>query len=920
MANNKDFKTARATLSGAGDETEGNVSPEASSNCRRLLARAVRMALLTAGAASAAAPSFAQAPPAAAAASDLDEIIVTGSRIRGTQPVGSSVTEMSRENIEMAAPLNTAALLQKLPQVFNLGVSENSRGQAGGSGNITYATSVNLRGLGPYSTLTLLDSHRAVPQGTTGFAVDPSSIPTLALERVEVVADGASAIYGSDAVAGVVNLIPRRNFEGVEVSLRGGQGNDYDEHQLGAIGGLGWSGGHAMLALENSYHSNLNGIDRDYFRGDLTARGGRDFRVVQCNPGNIVVAGVSYAIPAGGITPATAAQLAPGTSNRCDNAQYQDLLPQQERNSAMLTFDQELGERVALFADAFWTRREFENQVGDQAAALTVRNTNPFFTRPPGTTVTSETVNYSFGAQLPSNDTHGFSEAYQGTLGTRVHLGGNWELEALYSYGHDEERSTSQYGIDNAALNAALARTDPATALNPFSTAPNNSAALANLATQLFIAPGDTHFQGWELRADGPLAKMPGGDLRVAVGYEGQLLTSQSGLITGTWAAPVSAITPRVRREVNSAFAELLVPLFGADNARAGLHELTVDLAVRYDDYSDLDSGSTVNPKYGINWAPIESLKFRGTYGESFRAPTFAQIYGNSSALYVQNYSDPTKGGAITQGITLSGGNLALEPETAKSYTFGVDYTPLDELRFGLTYFHIDYQKQITSYLSDLTILNRESQFAGTGIIVRNPDPAFVAALVASKPIRGVLPNPVTLYVDGRTNNLGTTVASGFDFNVDYQLDAGSAGQFGMGLMTTYFTNYDVAITPAADSIDQLNTIYNPLQFKARADLSWHRGGFNGGMFVTWYGAYDNNLANPVQTVDSKTTIDLNLSYTFSAGFAEGLTIGVDALNLLDEDPPFVNIAQSPNGGGGFDPTLNNPVGRIVGLSLRKKW
>src|SRR6185503_20346790 len=112
--------------------------------------------------------AFAQEPEAEPAA-NLDEITVTGSRIRGSEPVGSPVTNVSREDIELSAPLSTASLLQKLPQVFNLGVSENSRGQAGGSGNITYATSVNLRGIGPYSTLTLLDSHRAVPQGTTGF-------------------------------------------------------------------------------------------------------------------------------------------------------------------------------------------------------------------------------------------------------------------------------------------------------------------------------------------------------------------------------------------------------------------------------------------------------------------------------------------------------------------------------------------------------------------------------------------------------------------------------------------------------------------------------------------------------------------------------------------------------------------------------
>jgi len=896
------------------------VNRDTSFSARTNLARAVRLALAVAGATSPIA-AFAQ-EPAAEPAANLDEITVTGSRIRGSQPVGSPVTEVSREDIELSAPLSTTSLLQKLPQVFNLGVSENSRGQSGGSGNITYGSAVNLRGIGPYSTLTLLDSHRAVPQGTTGFAVDPSIVPTLALERVEVVADGASALYGSDAIAGVVNLIPRRNFEGLEVSVRGAQGDEYDEQQLGVIGGLNWESGHGMLAYEHAYHSNLNGTDREYFRGNLTSRGGRDFRPVQCSPGNIVVAGVSYAIPATGVTPATAGQLAPNTTNRCDNAQFQDLLPEQERDSVMGTFNQDLEEgRIELFGDAFWSRRTFHNQVGNQAAALTVRSVNPYFTRPPGTTVTAETVNYSFGDQLPSNDTEGFSEAYQATLGARFEIVGEWELEALFSFGHDQEESISVYGIDNAALNAALARTDPATALNPFSAQPNTAAALQNLATQVFLAPGDTHFRGWELKVDGVIANLPGGELRAAFGFDGQSLSSRSGSITGSRMAPINGITPRVFRDIESVYAEILIPFFGDGNARPGLRELTLDLAVRQDDYSDLDDGKTVNPKYGINWSPIDSLRFRGTYGESFRAPTFSQIYGNSSALFVQNYSDPTRGGAITQGITLSGGNLELEPETAASYTFGVDFNPTPNARFNLTYFHIDYEKQITSYLSDLTILNRESQFAGTGIIVRNPDPAFVANLVATKPIRGVLPIPVTLYVDGRTNNLGTTIAEGFDFGARYGFEAGGAGQFSLGLATTYFTRYDVAITPAADLVEQLNTIYNPLEFKVRGDVTWRLGGFTAALYANHYGPYDNNLANPVQEVDAKTSLDVNLYYNFQGdGFTKGLSVGLDALNVLDEDPPFVNIAQSPNGGGGFDATLNNPVGRILGLSLRKKW
>jgi iron complex outermembrane recepter protein len=884
----------------------------------RLAVRAALAAVAASGWSMSASGQEATPPPAA---DDLDEIIVTGSRIRGAEPVGSTVTTVSRQDIELAAPVSTTALIQRLPQVFNLGVSESSRGQSGGSGNITYGSAINLRGLGPFSTLTLIDGHRAVPQGTTGFGVDASIIPTAALARVEVVADGASALYGSDAVAGVVNLILRRDFEGVEASVRGGSGDAYSERQASLIGGHSWDSGNLMAAYEYSYHSNLNGQDRDFFRGDLTARGGRDFRVAQCNPGNIVVGGVSHAIPAGGVTPATANLLVPGTTNRCDNAQYQDLLPEQERHSFVTTFNHEFNERFRVFADAFWTRREFVNQVGDQNAALTVRNVNPFFVAPPGSTATSVTVNYAFGDQLPSNDTFGFSEAYQASVGTAINVFGDWNMEASYSYGRDTERSTSQYGINNAALTAALARTDPATALNPFSTAPNNAAALQGLANQLFIAPGDTRFQGWEVKFDGPIATLPGGELRAAVGYEGQQLTSVSGLINGTWDAPVRAITPEVKRTVNSAYAELLVPLFGAENARAGLRELTVDLAVRSDNYSDLADGSTVNPKYGIDWAPLDNLKFRGTYGESFRAPTFAQIYGNSSALYVQNYSDPTRGGAITQGVTLSGGNLDLEPETASTWTFGVDLLPTPDLKLNLTYFHIEYEKQITSYLSDLTILNREDQFAGTGIIVRDPDPAFIAQLVATKPIRGVLPNPVTLYVDGRTNNLGTSIVAGYDLMASYDFEVGAAGKFALGLSATYFDTYEVAITPTADRVDQLNTIFNPLRFKARANVTWSKGGMLGAMYVNYLDSYDNNLITPVQTVDGKTTVDLNLSYAFQGqGFSEGLRASLDVVNLFDTEPSFVNIAQSPNGGGGFDPTLNNPVGRVVGLTLTKKW
>jgi iron complex outermembrane receptor protein len=144
-----------------------------------------------------------------------EEIVVTGSRVRGAEPVGSAVTTLGRDEIAGSGQVTVDRMIKELPQNFDLGVSENSRGQSGGNGNIVYGNTVNLRGIGPYATLVLVDGHRVISNSRS---IDPSVLPTLGVERVEVVADGASAIYGSDAVAGVVNIIPRRSLDGVRRS------------------------------------------------------------------------------------------------------------------------------------------------------------------------------------------------------------------------------------------------------------------------------------------------------------------------------------------------------------------------------------------------------------------------------------------------------------------------------------------------------------------------------------------------------------------------------------------------------------------------------------------------------------------------------------------------------------------------------
>src|SRR5690606_17983421 len=291
----------------------------------------------------------------AAAEQELAEVVVTGSRVRGAEPVGSAVISLDRSAIESAGQVSLDRMLKELPQNFDLGVSENSRAQSGGSGNIVYGNTVNLRGIGPYATLILVDGHRVTNNSRS---TDPSILPTMGVERIEVVADGASAIYGSDAVAGVVNLIPRRSLDGVEVYARGAmaEAGDFGETLVGAAWGKVWSRGQLMLAYERVDRDNLSGNDRDFFAADQVPAGGRDYRTTRCTPGTLVIGGTNYALPAGGLTAANAASLSPGTANRCDELTGQDLFPEQTYDSFASTYRFQITPAITFLGDAYYSR------------------------------------------------------------------------------------------------------------------------------------------------------------------------------------------------------------------------------------------------------------------------------------------------------------------------------------------------------------------------------------------------------------------------------------------------------------------------------------------------------------------------------------------------------------------------------------
>ena len=858
------------------------------------------------------------APAEVAAPDQGQEIIVTGTSIRGVAPVGSSIVSVGRAEIEASPSVTTAQLLQETPQVFNFGVSDSSRNGTGGAGNITGGTSINLRGLGPYATLTLVNGHRPVPNGTTAAFVDPSSIPTIALERVEIVPDGASAIYGSDAVAGVANLILRRNVEGVQTQVRYGFGDHYRDFQVSGIAGHKWNTGQVTIAYQHVYRSDVWGRDRDYYKSDLTGRGGTNFTVTQCNPGNIVVGGTSYAIPAGG---ATRTNLVAGTVNRCDNISYQDIIPRQKYDSASLTFDQEITDRLKLFVDAFASERQQRRRTATATQNLTVPNTNAFFVAPAGTNPTTETVQYSFAGDYGSyRVAPSFSKTYQIFGGLNWDLGHKLNLNGYGSYGYNKDQNISVTTINTAALTTALASNSTATAFNPFGTGANGAGVLDAVGNYIVVNPGREKQWDAGVKLDGPLFALPAGDLRFALGAEYLDLNLVAGQSRGRPDA-LTGFRRNLSRNVKSTYAEIAVPIVNEDMNIPGILRLDLDVAGRVEKYSDV--GSTRNPKVGVNWAPFRGLVVRASYGTSFRAPTLAQISSVSGGqIYLQNYSDPTANngaGGIIQGVAISGDSNSLTPEKATTWSVGADYDPsfVPNLRLSLNYFHISYRGQIVGLLSNLNVLSQESIYGG--LVVRNPSAAFLQALVATgNTINGGTAANVLatrLFVDGRQNNLGTTLTDGLDLQLNYTLPTDHIGTFRFGLRGTRYFRFEVAQTPTASLIERLNTIDYPLKLRGRGSLAWSLGGISATTFVNYSNGYLNNQTTPNQRIKSYTTVDANLGYRFSTGFAKGLRLGLEATNLFDRDPPFANIAPTGNGGGGFDPQNASPIGRVIALT-----
>jgi outer membrane receptor protein involved in Fe transport len=842
------------------------------------------------------------------------EVIVAGTHIRGTSIVGSRVQVLDRTDINATGYTAVQDVLKTIPA--NLGGGPSEDFDDGISGNFNRGTGINLRRLGAGATLVLVNGHRQAASGVAGSFVDVSSIPASAVSRIEILTDGASAVYGSDAIGGVVNIVLRDDYEGAETQVRYGVAGDPRERLVSQILGGSWDGGNALFGYQFYDRAALAKSARAYTASEDKSRfGGDDFRLFLSNPGNILnpATGLpAYAIPAGQDGASLrSADLLPGVTNLQGFLDAADTLPQQTMHSAFFSARQRVGDNLTLNADGRFSRREGEQRLLAYPGVIAVPAANPFFVDPFGGSP-MVLVAYNFADDLGPVTGRGQTDTFSGTTDATISFARSWHARLSANYAEEKMQWRGDNLVDFAALSAAVADRDPATAFNPFGDGSHtNPATLDAIRTSQHERTVST-LQNLSLTTDGTLFDLPGGAAKLALGVDYREESLQSS----------DTDFDSLNRSIFAGFAEIAAPLIGAGNARRGVRQLGFSLAARYENYSDF--GSTLNPRIGLNWAPVDSVRIRGNVGTSFKAPSLVDghVTPASAEISIVSLPDPRSATGQSSVLFRQGRNEQLKNETATVWNAGLDFLLPGETvpTLSLTYYDIDFHDRIDDGGppgAPANILLQESQW--TDLIQREPSQSQLDTLCNSAEFDG---NPadcsastIAAIVDVRRRNLGMLRVQGIDLSFARPV-ATEWGALGLGLEGSYVLHYQIAASRQSPLLDIVDTVGNALALHLRGSLSWQRDEWSANMFVNYIGGYKDNVSRPNRTVGSWTTCDLLLAYQAPARtqWLENIELSLSAINLFGKDPPFNNSRY------GYDPANADPIDRTIGVRITKLW
>lgn len=864
---------------------------------------------------------------------------VTGSSIK--RIAGESalpVQVISREEIDKSGVTTAAELVRTIsannaPLGDGASITDGTSGQRGFNG-------ANLRGIGVSSTLILLNGRRLANFASPGdnAGVDLNNIPAGAIRSVEVLKDGASAVYGTDAIAGVINFITRKDYQGLDL------GASYADTQHGGAGKATatLSAGFGDLArdrfnvfgvLDVQKLDALRSTQRDWIAERPLASTLPALMSSNTFPANIDIGNAQrLALINAGVLPAGAtrnrinasspacnppatvyAPEGPGGPLACsyDYMQDTEIYPESQKLSFLGRGTWQLSPDHQLFGEYMQSRAESTYRLSpnpQRIRNLPVSLLPPIYSDvldKPGLPATFSGIRLRM-TEAGNRTNEVTSDGSRLVLGASGVLGG-WDYDAAFS--RAENKAVDRY-VDGYVLFDKFDAGIRNGTINPFG--PSSAAGIdfingIKVDDDARVSKGVT--QGFDLKGSRALTRLAGGDLALALGAEAReetaTFTPSALLVSNNIAGdrdsigtspPLSATSDS--RRVYSAYVELVAPF---------TKELEAQFALRYDNYSDV--GSTTNPKVSLRWQPTQTLLLRGSAGTGFRAPSLSDLYRpttyGSASSFLTDPQCVTQQGSIDlctdQWPVERVSNPDLKPEESRQFSLGGVLAVGKSLSFSLDYWNIT-KTQVVSTLGEQIIVDNPDKYNGT-YIQRDRD-GFITNILLKK------------------ENQGELKTSGFDISADWKGEATAYGRFSANLSGTLVLEYDRQFGPQEPFRSNLGVFLNDQviqKWRHRLTFGWDQGPFNLTLANQYSSGYtdQNTTYDPVsdtklpdRSVSSYSLWDLTGSWMVN----KALKLRAGILNVADTAPPFSNQAYYFL--AGYDPTYTDPRGRSFFASV----
>lgn len=831
-------------------------------------------------------------------ASQLERVEVVGSNIkRAATKQATQVEVYKTEEFTKQGLTTTQEIVNSLASNQSSYVASSAVGAS--TGGASYA---NLRGLGSQYTLVLLDGRRMSNTPVSGFGgeVDLNSIPLDLIERVEVLKDGASAIYGTDAIGGVINFITKKAFQGATVSVdystpeRSGGGTEKKASVAGGLGNLNKNGWNVQGFLSASKQSQLLATDRADIAIDRQySLSGSTF------PSN-------YANNNGVYNPyyqnCRAGTIQSGQKCKEITNYWIGISPEVERVQAGGKASAKLADDHELSVQYIYSKNTTDSQVAPTPlfGLVSIPSTSPYYpaTDPNGNANSGDLPLY--GRTVPlgprkEEDTivmHHVQTNLEGLLG-------GWDYKAGLGYSQTEVTQTltggyvSQSLLQNA-INQGL--------INPFG--PSPAGAWESVQLKGDLSKATMQLTTGDFKISKEILELPAGNLAVAFGAEfrheklddKELPLGKEAMSSGR----ENSASASGNRNVNAIYTEALIPI---------TKELEAQLAARYDTYSDF--GSAFNPKIALKYVPVKQVTFRGSASTGFRAPTLYNMYQPNQVTFTQSqYYDPLlcpngnpKAGvsSTSAACTLNqlniqqGGNRNLKPETSTSTSFGVVVEPTKTTLVSADLWWTNIKHTISS-IPEQTIMNNLDKYQDR--FVANADGSLA-------------------YMKALDQNIGNTRASGLDMSGMWALPRTSIGNFTLGINSTYMIKYDYQNEENGEYIHNVGRYADNgaiFRWKYELTLGWNLGPWSSTISQSYHSGYQD--MNP-EGEDHKVKGDSRWNVSASYDWKKLLNATIGVRNVFNRKPAYTNQNQSFQ--VGYDPRYSDIYGRTFFLNLTYK-